>query len=204
MKKAIIALLIGLTLALATFFLFEQVSSNQSVSNPQKEIPKENYETQEIKSQTRISPIITNPHLLVIPKLGITTSIEHVGLDNQRRMDVPKDFQNVAWYELGFEPGQDGSAVIAGHYDTPNGSPGVFYDLHTLEEGDEIIVKENGKSLTFKVTHTEIYPFDQIPLEEIFNSTDKKRLNLITCDGIFDTSTQNYSSRYVVYTVLSE
>lgn len=202
MKKIIIAIIVGLILGIGTFFVVQQPQTNGN--NPNKtELTQEETQVDRQFEESK-SVVISNPQTLSIPKLNVTTHIEHVGLDSKNRMDVPKDYQNVAWYELGYTPGETGSVVLAGHYDTPQGTPGVFYDLRTLEEGDEIIVEGDNKSLTYVVTRSASYPFDQVPLNEVFDSRDKKRLNLITCEGVFDSTAQNYSDRFVVYAVFSE
>lgn len=41
-------------------------------------------------------------------------------------------------------------------------------------------------------------------LEEVFAKTDGKYLNLITCEGVFDRASRNYSDRLVVFTELQE
>lgn len=145
--------------------------------------------------------IIENPKTLSIPKLGINTVIESVGNDSVGRMDVPKQAQNVAWYNLGFKVGEVGSAVLAGHFDDTSGKPAVFYHLNQLTEGDEVVVSDDkGKRMVYKVTKMLVYDEDKVPLMDIFNSPDKSRLNLITCDGIYDASSNSYSRRMVVYT----
>ena len=152
-------------------------------------------------SQTQVGSLI--PQTLTIPSLKVTATVESVGMDSQGRMDVPKNDFNAAWYNLGFKPGDKGSAVIDGHFDRASGAPAVFYELDSLKNGEKIIVSDgNGKTLTFIVTKKVYYPFDAFPLEEVFNTTDKPRLNLITCDGVYDTSTHNYSQRLVIYSEL--
>ncbi len=147
--------------------------------------------------------VVSEPVTLSIPKLNVNTSVESVGEDREGKMDVPKDVYNVGWYNLGFEPGEKGSAVVAGHLDTVTGSPAVFYYIDNLTPGDEVIVTDkNGIQLTFIVTHNQTYPFDQVPLQEVFAPTDKPRLNLITCTGEWNIGTRNYSNRLVVYTEL--
>jgi LPXTG-site transpeptidase (sortase) family protein len=143
------------------------------------------------------------PKTLAIPSLNITANVESVGMDNQGRMDIPKNDFNVAWYNLGFKPGDKGSSVIDGHFDRVSGAPAVFYLLGNLKKGEKIIVSNgSNEELTFVVTKKAYYPFNAFPLEEVFNTTDKPRLNLITCDGVFDTSTHNYSQRLVIYSEL--
>ncbi len=143
------------------------------------------------------------PTKLSIPKLGVTADVESVGMDSQGRMDIPKDDFDVAWYHLGYKPGTMGSAVIDGHFDRASGAPAVFYNLNKLKSGDKILVSDNaGHTLTFVVTDQELYPFNDFPLQKVFNSTDQPRLNLITCDGVWNSSAHNYSQRLVIYATL--
>lgn len=145
------------------------------------------------------------PKSLVIPSLEVSVDVEHVGKDSEGRMDIPQDPLNTAWYELGALPGEKGNAVIAGHYDTPTGDPSIFYDLASLQEGDEIVsVDEEGNEYVFKVTDIVTYDNDEFPLREVFGSHDKARLNLITCAGEFDRELKDYSERTVVYSELFE
>lgn len=146
---------------------------------------------------------VEKPLNLKIDSLGINANVESVGLDNKNRMDVPQNPDNVAWYNLGFKPGEKGSAVIAGHLDRITGAPAVFWDLGKLNTGDIIKVEDENQNLyTFKVTDKKIYDFDKVPLEVVFASKDKPRLNLITCNGAFDKNSSNYSKRLVVYSEL--
>ncbi|MCR4263117.1 MAG: class F sortase [Candidatus Roizmanbacteria bacterium] len=146
------------------------------------------------------------PVLLSIPSLDIfDVTVEHVGLDAQERMDVPRDPLNVAWYERGPEPGKKGNAVIAGHFDLSNGDPGVFAHIGDLETGNTVEVYDaTGKELTFKVVDKQIFPDAEFPISLVFGKHDASRLNLITCAGEFDKATKNYSHRLVVFTELIE
>ena len=50
------------------------------------------------------------------------------------------------------------------------------------------------------VTDKKIYEDAQAPLEKIFDQTGSaSRLNLVTCDGVWDKNTHNYNKRLVVY-----
>ncbi len=150
-----------------------------------------------------IAAVISEPQTISIPRINVTADVESVGQDAEGKMDVPKGVFNVGWYNLGFKPGEKGSAVMAGHLDTITGAPAVFYNIGQLQAGDEVMVTDkNGKTLNFTVTGVQSYAFDKVPLQEVFASTDKPRLNLITCVGTWDVGSRNYSERLVVYTVL--
>lgn len=139
------------------------------------------------------------PVVLTIPKLGVNAGVEQVGLDNQQRMDVPKDPMNVGWYKYGPVPGQAGNAVMDGHLDSDTG-PAVFFRLQHLVAGDIFTVTNAvGKTSRFRITSIDNYIFDQVPMDQVFGPADIPRLNLITCGGSFDRASKNYSHRLVVY-----
>lgn len=170
-----------------------------------KEVPPQALRQTEKKviSMATNQPESIMPTSLRIPKIGVTGPVESVGMDSKGRMDIPKNDANAAWYNLGFKPGSKGSAVIDGHFDRADGSPAIFYKLNTLTNGDKIIVSDDGgRELTFIVTDKQLYPFNDFPLEKVFNTTDQPRLNLITCDGVWNSSEHNYSQRLVVFAIL--
>lgn len=140
------------------------------------------------------------PRTLDIPTLKVHAFIESVGMDRQGRMDIPKDSRNAAWYNLGYKPGENGSAVIDGHLDLVSGAPAIFYNLKTLQAGDQILVTDDQDHIfTFKVTKVANYPYNQFPLQEVFGQEGKPMLNVITCEGTWNKNSKNYSHRTVVY-----
>jgi sortase (surface protein transpeptidase) len=142
------------------------------------------------------------PSRFIIPKLGINTSVEHVGLDNTGGMDVPKSFSTVGWYKLGYKVGDNGSAVVSGHYDNYFGGPAVFWNISKLAPGDVIsVIDKAGVNHSFKVTDKKVYAFDKFPLKEVFGTAGASGLNLITCSGEWNKTTKNYSTRTVVYAI---
>jgi LPXTG-site transpeptidase (sortase) family protein len=162
--------------------------SVQNPVNPPTAVPAVSYAT---------------PQTIRIPKINVNASIESVGLDSQKRMDVPKNSSDVAWYDLGYKPGQKGNAVIAGHYDRKDGSPAVFWDLAKLAPGDKIYVTDvTGKEQTFEVTGNQKFPYDNFPLKEVFGDSSDAMLNLITCQGTWNSTTGMYSHRSVIFSKL--
>lgn len=143
------------------------------------------------------------PTRLMIPKIRVNISIEHVGLTPEGAMGVPKNFINTAWFELGPRPGDRGSAVIDGHFGFIKKKPGAFNNLHRLRKGDKISVQdEKGVVVSFVVRESRIYRQDE-DVPEVFASSDgKAHLNLITCQGIWNKSKKSYSERLVVFTDL--
>lgn len=145
------------------------------------------------------------PVRLVIPAIEVDAVVQLVGLDENGSgaMGVPDNFTDVGWYKDGVRPGMRGSAVIAGHYNGKNTPQAVFYDLHTLKIGDEVVVMsaERIEDIYF-VVKIETYDYDA-PTTDVFISTDgRKRLNLITCGGDWIPESKLYNKRTVVFTEL--
>lgn len=172
--------------------------------NP-KNIPQESsVRTNVAKPIIKISEIGT-PKILRIPKIKVDANIESLGLDKEKAMDVPKDSDNAGWFNLGVKPGEKGNGVLDGHLDKASGAPAVFWNLAKLVAGDKIIVTdEKGTDRTFSVVRIAQYPYDNFPLQEVFGPSDKAMLNLISCNGTWNSLTHNYSKRTVVYSQLSE
>jgi len=140
------------------------------------------------------------PVRLKIPKITVDAAIEYVKIAPDGKMDTPKNLDDVAWYEPGVRPGEEGSAVIAGHYGWVKGKGLVFGDLHTLRMGDKIYIEDDtGKVISFVVRESRRYD-PEADTEDVFVSNDgKAHLNLITCDGSWNTAQQSYSERLVVF-----
>src|SRR6185369_16068103 len=143
----------------------------------------------------------SDPVRLIIPALSIDAKVQYTGLNSKGSMGVPTNFTDVAWYKNGTVPGKLGSAVIDGHVDNGLGLAGVFKHLGDLKDGDDVyVVTKDGSKLHFVVSDTEMYPYTDAPGEQIFASSDKAWLNLITCAGTWVRGKDTYNERLVVYT----
>lgn len=144
---------------------------------------------------------ISLPVQVKIASINIVAHVNPVGVTQSGDMDIEENPEQAAWYKLGPKPGEEGSAVIAGHYGWKNGVPSVFNDLHKLVKGDMITtVGEDGQEKTFVVTRLEVYAPEQ-DATNVFRSDDgKAHLNLVTCQGSWNNSAQTYSERLVVFT----
>jgi len=142
---------------------------------------------------------VAEPVSLVIPAIGVTTSLVHLGLTSTGALQVPPTTAVAGWYTGSPRPGAIGSAVIAGHIDSYQG-PGVFYRLSKLQRGDRVYVRRaDGTLAVFKVTEVRMYPKDDFPTTAVYGATPTPQLRLITCGGTFDYSTGSYLSNTVVY-----
>ncbi len=141
------------------------------------------------------------PVRLTIPVINVNSAIEYVGLTSDGAMDIPKNRNDVAWFELGQRPGEIGSSVIAGHYGWKDGKASAFDNLHRLRPGDRLYIEDDqGVATSFVVREMRRYD-SEAEASEVFGSHDgKSHLNLITCEGAWDKSTEEYSQRLVVFT----
>ena len=140
------------------------------------------------------------PTRLRIPKIGVDAVVQFVGLTSDWAMDVPSGPDDVAWFELGRRPGEEGTAVISGHYGWKNNIPAVFDNLHNLRKGDNIYIEdERGDIISFVVRESRRYD-PKADASDVFGSSDgKAHLNLITCEGVWDKTSKTYSKRLVVF-----
>jgi LPXTG-site transpeptidase (sortase) family protein len=142
---------------------------------------------------------VAEPVSLVIPSIGVTTALVHLGLTSSGALQVPPTPAVAGWYTGSPRPGSVGSAVIAGHIDSVDG-PGIFYRLSQLQRGDRVYVKrEDGTLAVFEVTQVQMYAKDGFPTTVVYGAVPDPELRLITCGGTFDYSTRAYLSNTVVY-----
>ena len=139
-----------------------------------------------------------HPVRIKIPKIEIDAVVEYVGLTEEGSMDIPHDVFNAGWFSLGPRPGERGNAVIAGHVNDVYGGDAVFANLSMLQPGDQFSIEDDlGSSILFVVRESRLY--DPGYAEDVFSGSGGFFLNLITCDGVWDTEKKSYSQRLVVF-----
>ena len=145
------------------------------------------------------SPI--TPAYIRIPSLQVNADIVGVGLKSDgKTMAAPSDFNDVAWYQHGAKPGGEGSAVFAGHLNSPILlKSGVFEHLKDIKGGDDIFLEDtNGSELRYRVSSIEEYTTELAPVEDIFRVTGPSQIVLVTCEGEWDAARRTFEKRLVV------
>jgi LPXTG-site transpeptidase (sortase) family protein len=149
--------------------------------------------------QTADFPTMGTPQKFAIPSLGIDTTVIEVGVTAKGNMAVPKSFQEVGWYKYGPQPGNNGSAVMAGHVDNGLGLAGVFKKLQSIGIGDRVTVTDDaGQQAVFQVTATSSLDYKSTDTGNIFLTTGEPTLTIITCEGAWVQSDRTYDHRLVV------
>lgn len=143
------------------------------------------------------------PTSLKIPAIDLEAQVQHLGITENGEMAVPDNIEDVSWFSPGYQPGQNGRAVMAGHVDGVDG-PAIFWDLSKLQLGDEVVVQDKERTLTFKVHTMESVPLDLADVSQVFGYTSSPELVLITCSGTYDFDRGTREERLIVYASLIE
>ncbi|MPZ87719.1 MAG: sortase [Nitriliruptorales bacterium] len=149
----------------------------------------------------RVPRSTATPASVAIPAIGLEGPLTMTGRNDDRTLEIP-EFGHMSWYGDGIVPGDPGPAAILGHVDSRSG-PDVFYRLHELSPGDEIIVtSRDGSSFAFVVDRLEQHPKDAFPTEAVWLPTPEPELRLITCGGDFNHGERSYGDNIIVFATL--
>jgi sortase (surface protein transpeptidase) len=147
----------------------------------------------------RTSQRVARPVALVIPAIGVRTSLIKLGRTARGTLQVPSSTSVAGWYTSSPRPGDIGPAIIVGHIDSYLG-PGVFFRLRLLRPGDLVYVRRaDGTLAVFRVYAERMYAKAHFPTQQVYGLVPGAELRLITCGGVFDTATRSYLSNVVVY-----
>jgi len=138
------------------------------------------------------------PTRLSIPAIQLSSRVISVNVNSKGEMDVPSgNTNNVGWYAGGVLPGERGAAVMDAHVFA------AFKNLNSAMVGDDLYVETaDGRRLHFVVRDARVYALSELTPDMLFQQTDERRLNLITCAGSLTADRTTYDHRLVVYTEL--
>ncbi|MYS95423.1 MULTISPECIES: class F sortase [Streptomyces] len=144
------------------------------------------------------------PDRIRIPAIRVNAPLTGLGLTRTGSLDVPPAARrNLAgWYEAGTTPGEQGTAIVAGHVDNADG-PAVFYDLGALAKGATIEVdRRDGGVAVFTVDAVEAYAAKDFPDEKVYGAARRPELRVITCGGGYSRGS-GYQGNVVVFAHLT-
>jgi len=142
------------------------------------------------------------PKYIAIPaaKLG-QTRILALGLTHDNFIATPTSVYDAGWYNASAKPGQAGAMFIFAHV-AFGSTKGAFYDLSKLKSGDSIIVtRGDNKVYNYQVATTKVYPVAAVDMSAVLTpiKSGQPGLNLMTCTGLIDQKTGNYTERLVIF-----
>ncbi|TWH75159.1 sortase (surface protein transpeptidase) [Modestobacter roseus] len=139
------------------------------------------------------------PVRVSLPAQGVDAPLDPVGVSPDGQMELPEDVDRVGWYRFGPVPGDEGSAVLAGHVDDREQGLGALFPLRDAQTGDVVVVTgATGAETRWQVVSRELITKQALPLDSIFNREGPPRLVLVTCGGPFDAETRSYRDNVVV------
>jgi len=153
-------------------------------------------------SPTAVAPLGEGWRVL-IPDIGVDAAMVSVGYDADGAMGAPEGPDEVGWFRYGVAPGKAGNALLDGHVDwtdrrTNQPRTGVFWNLARLRLGSHITVVSGGRKFVYAVAEKRRYRWDDPEGVAVLQPSADARITLITCGGVFDRTTRNYSMRDVV------
>lgn len=147
----------------------------------------------------------SRPVTVAVPAITIEAPVLDLGLDGEGRLATPPidNPQVVGWYAKGVTPGERGTAVVVGHRDTRTG-PAVFVSLDALSAGNTVrVARADGKVAVFTVDRVVTYSKSDFPDKEVYGSTGRPELRLLTCGGAFEPG-KGYEANIVVFAHLTD
>lgn len=136
------------------------------------------------------------PSRIGIPDLGVDATVSEVG-STRRGISVPP-VTEAGWFDGGPRPGEPGRSVVIGHIDSKDG-PAVFANLPSAEQGSEITIEDrSGASHTYQVARVLEVSKAEFPTSEVYGSSERPMLVLVTCTGDFYPQS-GYESNLIVF-----
>ncbi len=145
----------------------------------------------------------TRPARIRIDSLAIDAPVESSAIDVPHGvLGIPSDIHRTGWWRDGAAPGDAaGTVLVAGHVDSAGGGLGAFFSLRRARVGDRVeLDTSSGRTFDYRVESVRMYPKSALPTD-VFSTTGKPRLVLVTCGGAFDASSGHYPDDVVVTAV---
>jgi sortase (surface protein transpeptidase) len=142
------------------------------------------------------------PVRIQIPALQVDASVIAVSVTSSGALQVPENVTQAAWYQDGSAPGQRGTSIIAAHVDFA-GKLGLFSTLHTLKQGDVIIVTDYSHHIhRYSAVTGRLFPkSDPSTVHSLAAAASKPglpQLALITCGGALNSAKHSYYDNFVL------
>ncbi len=147
---------------------------------------------------------------LLLPSARIRASLVRIGLTWNRALGAPDNPHVIGWWKDGPAPGENGNVLLAGHRDftDTNGNIGigVCWLLDNTTLGDFLIIRDHAAREHYVYTVTEVVSvlWNDPAGVAYLRPSDTAIATLVTCEGLFDQDTNNYSNRRIVVAELTD
>ena len=138
---------------------------------------------------------LSTPEAIAVGSIGLDAPLERLDLAADRELIVPRDPDEVGWWQA---PNQGGPIVVVGHVDSYTG-PAAFFRLRKVRAGDVISIRfSRGVSRQFVVNDVQQVDKDNFPTRRVYRD-DPSGIRLVTCGGEFDTKLRHYNDNLIVF-----
>ncbi len=143
------------------------------------------------------------PRSIRIDSIGVHGLLQRVGVDSNNAIAVPTNINFGGWYVGSKLPGSKGLSIIDGHVQGRY-NDAIFKNLHNSKVDTVVEIEFGDKSIKkFRVVEVKTLPeAESTSFLFLHNPDIASQLNLITCAGKFDESTDKYPDRVIVTTKL--
>jgi LPXTG-site transpeptidase (sortase) family protein len=159
------------------------------------------------RNEYQVAP--DRPRYIHIPAIGVSKArvlalgLKEVGRDGQQQLDVPKNINDVGWYDCGSslvadqrcaQPALPGAghtemaAVLTGHTCFSRSMTCVFDNISKLKYGDTITIERgDGELINYLVKQVETVKLADVDMAKAMRPIEPGRegLTLITCAGTY-------------------
>lgn len=139
------------------------------------------------------------PRQILFPSTNSSGLVQQVGLNINNAISVPTNVHFAGWFVDSVLPGQKGLSIIDGHV-SGRYTDGVFKHLDTLAPGDRFYIEFGDRTQKeFEVVEVVTLPENESAELLLEKKVDiERQLNLITCGGPFDASSNQFTDRVIV------
>ncbi|MCL2280339.1 class F sortase [Candidatus Saccharibacteria bacterium] len=163
--------------------------------------------SKEQRDEYQVAP--DRPRYIYIPTISVNQArvlalgLKAAGVDGRQQLDVPKNIDDVGWYDCGINPvakkrcdqptlpgagDTETAAMLTGHTCFSRSMSCVFDKLSRLKRGDTITIElGSGEKINYVVHQVEILKLTDVDMAKAMRPIEpnKEGLTLITCAGTY-------------------
>lgn len=143
------------------------------------------------------------PRILTIESLGIRARVFEVGTDGRGQPQLAKNSYDTGWYNVSALPGEAGAVVLSGAC-SGSVNNGVFNRLGELSSGAQITLQRgDGVTVVYTVVSVDKVAVESVDMTTVLRPSygATRGLNLIGCTGSYNTKTNDFAGRTIVYAI---
>lgn len=124
------------------------------------------------------------PSRIVIERLDLATKVHELQAASGGTTLTLPPLRATGWDATSATPGQVGITVVTGYIARTAKQPGALHGMSRLREGDVVTLRrQDRRTVDYRVTGVAYYPQGKFPAAEVFATTSRPELRLISTGG---------------------